>query len=252
MAEESYAFSCKGDVYIDVLTDAGASTGLQLRGECTKLAGKTQSERKEMIGRGLNTDGKVVASVVRAKPTQWSFAFQRVSATLFAMAVSGVSADFNQAAGDVADQLVTAKLGKFVELGKVNISSTGLTVKNEAGSTTYDLGTDYNINYRLGLFTAIEGGAISDAQKLKITYSHVATTGKEILGGKKYSLRCRVLMDGENLENGKKFFLDIPMIRLSTDSEVDFMKNDFLELAMSGTSEMAPGQENEFRMVFLD
>lgn len=252
MAEESYAFSCKGDVYLDVLTDAGVSTGLQLKGECTKLAGKTQSDRKEMIGRGLNTDGKVIASVVRAKPTQWSFTFQRISATLFAMAVSGVSADFNQAAGSVVDQAVTAKLGKFVELGKINISGTGLTVKNEAGAVTYVLGTDYNINYRLGLLTALEGGTITDAQSLKVSYSHVATTGKEILGGKKYSIRCRVLLDGENLENGKKFFTNIPLIRLSTDSEVDFMKDGFLELAMSGTSEMAPGQEYEFRMVFLD
>lgn len=252
MILKSYAFACKADVLMDILTDAGVSTGLRIKGECSKLSIKPDSERKEMIGRGRETDGQVVGSIVRPKPTLCSFTFLRVDADLLAMGMAGVTTSLNQPGGTVENQVVIAKLGKYVELFKINLSATGLAVKNEAGDKTFDQGVDYDINYRLGLLIALQDGEITDGQTLKVTYTHVATTGQEIVGGKRYSIRSRILMDGQNIEDGTNFSLDVPRVRLATDTEIDFLKDGFLDISMSGVVEMAPGQTYPYKMVIID
>lgn len=248
----NFVFAGKGDVYLDILTDAGVSTGLELKGECTTLEIKTDAERKDLIGRGRDTDGQVIASIVRPKPTTIKFNFKKVDADLFAMAMAGTTASLNQSSGTATDQAVTVKLGKGVELGKINISATGFTVTNEAETTTYVLDTDYTVNYRLGILTALSTGAITDAQSLKVSYSYLATTGSTVLGGKKYSIRAGLVLDGQNLEDGRNFILKVPRTRISTDSAVDFLKDDFMELSLSGVVELPTGATEAFRADFLD
>lgn len=49
---------------------------------------------------------------------------------------------------------------KWVSLGKTNLSATGLVVKE--GTTALVLGTDFEINYALGLLRATKAGAVAD------------------------------------------------------------------------------------------
>ena len=252
MTIRDFVFAGKGDAYLDILTDAGESTGYQLKGECTSCEIKTESERKELLGRGRDTDGQVIASIVRPKPTTIKFNFRRVDAELFAMALAGTTTPLNQGSGTVTDQAVTARLGKSLELGKINLAEAGFVVTNEAASTTYVLGTDYTVNYRLGFLTILAGGAITDGQSLKVDYAYQATTGATVLGGKRYSLRVGLVLDGQNMEDGRNFILKVPRTRVSTDSAVDFLKDDFLDLSLSGVVEMASGQTEPFRADFLD
>ena len=252
MTISSFAFAGKGDLYLDILSDAGVSTGLQLKGECTALAIKPDSERKDMIGRGRATDGQVIASIVRPKPTTIKFNFKKVDPELFAMAMAGTTSALNQSSGSATDQAVTAKLGKGVELGHINVAASGFVVTDATGVTTYVLDTDYQVNYRLGLLTALVGGAITDDQSLLVDYSYNATTGATVLGGKKYSIRVGLVLDGQNMEDGRDFILKVPQARIATDTEVDFMKDDFMDLSFSGVVELPTGATEAFRADFLD
>ena len=63
-----FSFMGNSNVLIDVLTDEGASTGLELKGNCPSLTIKGDSERIEQLGAGRDDFGQVIASVTFPKP----------------------------------------------------------------------------------------------------------------------------------------------------------------------------------------
>ena len=67
----------------------------------------------------------------------------------------------NQGAGTLTEMALTLPAHpKWVSLGKTNLSATGLAVKE--GATALVLGTDFEINYALGLLRATKAGAVAD------------------------------------------------------------------------------------------
>lgn len=247
-----FSFIGNGNLLIDVMSDAGVSGGFQLKGNCTSLEIKTDAERKEQIGRGRENYGQVIASVVIPKPTTINVKLDQVDAELLAMAFSGENAALSQAGGTVTDQAVTAKKGRFVELGKINISDTGFVVTNEAASTTYVEGTDYEVNYRLGMLCALDGGAITDGQALKVDYTYIATTGRRIRGGTRSSIRAALKLDGINQVDGRTIFINVPLTRLSSSNGVDFLNGNWIEIPLTGIIEMKTGQTEAFTVDYLD
>lgn len=253
MAEEEYfSFLGSGDVYIDVLTDAGVSRGFQIKGNATSFEIKTDSERKEQTGRGLNNFGQVIASVVIPKPTTIGIKLDQVDAELLALACSGEVQPINQAAGSATDQVVLAKKGRWVDLGKINLTDTGLVVTNSGATTTYVKGTDFEINYRLGMICALDGGAITDGQELKVDYSWAATTGKRIRGGTRSSIRASIKLDGKNYVDGRNVIVTVPLTRLNSNQGVDFLNGNWIEIPLSGLVEMRPGQAEPFTVEIID
>lgn len=83
-----------------------------------------------------------------------------------------------QASGNVLDQVVTAVLDQWVALEKSKLSN--VVVTNSAGTTTYVLNTDYQLNTEEGLVMALSTGAIAEAQSLKVDYDHAAETRKRV------------------------------------------------------------------------
>ena len=91
-------------------------------------------------------------------------------------------AAFTQAATTLTDVVHVAKKGFLVKLRKAdgtnlyNISASGFAVKDNAGSTTYTLGTDYELtDLKAGFIKILPGGSISDGN-IKITMTPVAIT----------------------------------------------------------------------------
>lgn len=252
MAAEFFSFIGSGNVLIDVLTDAGVSRGFQIKGNATSFEIKTDSERKEQTGRGLNNFGQVIASVTIPKPTTIGIKLDQVDSELLALACSGEVQAINQAAGSATDQVVVAKKGRWVELGKINLTDTGLVVTNSGATTTYVKGADFEINYRLGMICALDSGTITDGQELKVDYSWAAKTGKRIRGGTKSSIRASIKLDGKNEEDGKKVFVNIPLTRLNTSGAVDLLNGNWIEVPLSGVVEMRPDQAEPFTIDILD
>ena len=54
------------------------------------------------------------------------------------------------------------------------------------------------------------------------------------------------------MEDGRDFILKVPQARIATDTEVDFMKDDFMDLSFSGVVELPTGATEAFRADFLD
>lgn len=66
-------------------------------------------------------------------------------------------------------------------VGDLNISTTGLTVSQ--GATTFTIMDDYVVDYKRGLLTIVEGGAIQAGDDLTVDYTTLATTYELVVSG---------------------------------------------------------------------
>lgn len=251
-----FSFLGNSNVLIDVLTDEGVATGLQLKGNCPSLSIKTDSERIEQIGCGRDNFGQVIASATFAKPATLSFTLDQVDQDMFAMAFFGTNSAFTQASGTVSEaQEVTTVPDRWVEIGKYMISD--VVVKDAAtGAITYVNGTHYEINPRLGMIKAISGvsGGIADNAAVDITYAHAAIAGIQMKAMTSTNVRVRLVLDGKNFADGREFKLDIYQARLAPSGDFGFQAGSdkkFMEAQFEATMETPTGGTEPFKLIWL-
>ena len=247
-----FSFIGTSNIYIDVLTDEGVATGLQLKGNCPELSIKTDSERIEQLGTGRDNFGQVIASATFPKPALLSFSLDQVDQDLFAMAFFGTNSAFTQASGTVTDDPVTTIHDKWVEIGAYNISS--VTVENTGGTVTYVAGTDYEINPRLGAIKALSTGAITSGQSVNISYTKAAISSIQMAAMTKSNVRIRLVLDGQNFADGRNFILDIYQARLAPTGDFGFQAGTdkkFMEAKFEATMETPTGGTEPFKLTWL-
>ena len=101
MTTAPFSFIGAADAYVDLLTDEGVRTGLELKGNCTEFVPKPDSERKEQTANGRSNWGQVLASVTLAKPMTAKITFNQLDANLFAAAFFGTNTILTQTAGNI-------------------------------------------------------------------------------------------------------------------------------------------------------
>lgn len=247
-----FSFLGNSNVLIDVLTDEGVGTGLQLKGNCPSLSIKTDSERIEQLGTGRDNFGQVIASATFPKPASLSFTLDQVDQDLFAMAFFGTNSAFTQTSGSVTDSPITTIHDRWVEIGAHNISA--VTVENTGGTVTYVEGTDYEINLRLGAIKALSTGAITSGQSVNVSYTKAAISSVQMAAMTKSNVRIRLVLDGQNFADGRNFILDIYQARLAPSGDFGFQAGSdkkFMEAQFEATMETPTGGTEPFKLTWL-
>ncbi len=230
-------FLGKGAVYID--------RDLQGKylpiGNATKLAiAETEADVKERISKQSDTYGQALDRVAIPKPAKITIEMDEIDATNLAIALRGENTAVTDT-GTVTDEAATAALGGYIKLAHSGVSD--VVVKDSAGSTTYVEGTDYEVRANVGLILIKDGGAITDAEALKISYSY-DETGAKITGSKVTEVEGAVILEGINQVNGKKCSVYIHKARMMPTSAVDFLADDFTTITLEGTL-LTPETESE-------
>ncbi|MBV5305564.1 MAG: hypothetical protein J0652_02600 [Desulfobulbaceae bacterium] len=218
-----------GDLYMDFLDDLGASTGFVLVGNCKKFAPKVETETKENKLNGRATLGQTADSYTRITSSTISLAFNRYDPALLAAAFMGSAVDQTAALAPYA-ATITGIVGKWVSVGQTDLAT--CVVKNTTEVTTYVLGTDYEVNLRTGMIKAITAPL---AAVLKISGNVAAKTGSKITGATRPMVNVVLRLDGKNFADGSAVQVTVWRAQLRSDSEFDFMGEDFPELTFSGT-----------------
>lgn len=213
--------------------------------EVDKLEIKTASELVRRISNGRDTYGQSLGGIAVPKLTEFSIVFAAASIEMMRLKLAGETEAINVASATLTDKQVTVVLDKWVEIGNKNLAAGGLTVKNSAGSTTYVLGTDYEINYRLGMIKALSGGGIS-AGVVKVSGTANAISGTRINGAKRYRNVFEFQLDGINLSTQASVWLHGFQAAVSSDSAHDFMTKGLVTVPLSGELEIPPGKTTSF------
>lgn len=113
-------------------------------------------------------------------------------------------------------------------LGVRNV--TAITVKDEAGTTTYVAGTDYNVDTETGRVQIIVGGAIDSGDTVQFGYTPVAASFESVKSGGTSSLFGALRVVSDNAAGGNRDYF-LPKVKLTASGN--------LPLIASGTDVVA-------------
>lgn len=249
---EARGFIGSGDVLINPYNSAGVKTGWVGAGDASKFAVKPNSDIKELESKGRDTYGQVLATVALQRPADFTITLREANKDNLTLAFMGEQAAFNQGAGTVTDEATTAQLGKWVQLSRQNLNTAGFVLTNTGATLTYVLGTDYEVNYRLGMYRAKVGGAINEGQALLADFSHAAISGTKVRGAVRPQLRCEVLLDGKNVADDRPVICRVWEAVLTPNAEFDFLADDWNEVELQGRLVTPVGKTEPFEVEFRD
>ncbi|MBN9411340.1 MAG: hypothetical protein J0H69_19520 [Burkholderiales bacterium] len=205
-----------------------------------------QSETREKTSKRKENYGQAVASVVISQPTQIAITLSALDRDALAAQFQGVLAPWTQGAVVSAEVDVTAKLDKWISVGVRNAIGAGFAVKNAAGTTTYELGTDYEVNYWSGEIKPLSTGDIEADQALKVTRAAAAIDGSQIRGGVRPQVRVHALFDGVNKVDDKEVECEVWEAVLTASNEFDFLADDFNGIELTGTLVVPAGKTEPY------
>lgn len=238
-----------GDLFLDRLTDAGASTGLLGPLNGVKLAiSNPDPEAKERVSRMKDTLGQALDVVNIPKPAELSIDIDDQPPEILALALIGSIEDTTQGAGSATDEAITLIPDRWVELGHRNIVAAGFSIATAAApSTPLVAGTDYVVDYAAGMIKALSTGAIATSTACLADYSYSASTGKRINGGANPIANCRIVLNGKNLVTGKAARLEVDFATLSPTGEIDLLSGEFVTTQLKGKMKTLEGETAPYR-----
>ncbi|MGK4302774.1 hypothetical protein ACSMFS_02675 [Shewanella xiamenensis] len=240
-----------GNFFVDRLNAQGQSTGIIGPINTTKLAIKTDADEKVRGSRKKESYGQALSVVKIAKPAEVEWSFDDQPAELIAMALLGDTQVVNSGSGTLTDEAVTLPTNqRWVQLPETNFATLGFAVKKDAA--TLVLGTDYEVNYALGLVRALKGGAVEAGGAVTVSGQHNAISGTLVRGGINAQTRARIFGEGTNLETGKPMKLDIFDASLSPTAALDFAASEFVSATLAGKAQLVAGKDHPFEYLELD
>ena len=218
-------------------TVAQAFDGFGAPLDADKFEIKPNSEEKTSESRSHLDYGQARASLIIPKPTEISIELSASSVAALAMQFQGQVQALSQSSGSLAAVDVTvAAIGVWLPLGKRNIAESGFVVTNSGATTTYNLGTHYEVNWSRGEIRFIPGAAGLPAEDavVKVTATYGAVDGKRIIGGAVTQVRAQLRLDGQNMVNGETVEADVLDCTLGTSDGFDFLGSDFSAIKLTG------------------
>lgn len=218
-----YSYLGSGKVY---LANNSLTTGLLEIGNCSKLEFATDEEIKELQDY-QSPGGGVINEVRRTKGVNLAMTLHQMDPANLAMALYGTSTP--TVAGTVTDEVITARKGALCRLAKPN--PTSVVVTDNAGTTTYVAGTDYEV--RPGGIFVFTGGAITAAESLKVDYSYGGFDVVQALlnAPGEYLLFFEGLNEART---GKPVLIDAWRVKFGAAKALSLIGDDYAELSVEG------------------
>ena len=237
----------EGTFYLNRDID-GVKQGIKQIPGLTKFELAPESEVKEQKTKDKGKYGQLVASVGLPSKTGLKVTISDITGEALAFALMGTLTALSVGGGSVTDEDITSKLGSYIELANKNITAASVVVTSNPAGTTYTEGTDYTVNYSLGLIEFLTAGSIPDATSVLVDYDHGAIAGNKIEGSTSYEVRGELMLDGRNLATGKAMQVFVDEALLVTDGSVDLMSDDFVELSMDGRMITQSGKTSPYEV----
>jgi hypothetical protein len=208
------------DCYLKPYNAAGAARHLGSLSVC-----QLQHQVTELRQRNYGRDGGTLNRTDRLDRVLVNATFQSVTAENLALATRGGIT--NVSASTVSAEEHTAHLGALIRTAHMNISS--VVVEDDAELVTYEAGVDYKVT-GAGI-GPLAGGAISENDPIKISYSYSARGVVEALT--QPQAEWTLYFDGLNeAENNENTTVDLHRIKFGTVQNVDMIGDDYATLQL--------------------
>ena len=134
-----------------------------------------------------------------------------------------------QATGHQINAPILARLDKWVKLPHRNLDAASVVVTNVAGTVTYILGTDYNVDTDVGRIFAIDGGAITEGQTLHVDYNYNSTEYPLVEAIETDGIECLVRFVGDP-QSGPVYEAELWRVSMKPASELGFISDEWAKM----------------------
>lgn len=245
------AYSGQGTIYMRPVTAAGVKTDDFRRvGTAYPLSIQVQNEQIKRLGRTVESANQVIAAKNRLTELSGSLVLKEWNAANLAWALSGGYTSQAAAGGSVAagsPDVVTVPIpGEWAELAHRDVSE--VVVKSSDNATTYVEGTAYEVDYKLGLITAVAGGALAAGTvSCNISYTYAAKTGYSVSIGSASQIRVEILAHLYDEYSQEHWVMELDSVVIGSNSEINFIsepESEGEDLAFVLTPETLSGQSS--------
>lgn len=177
----------RGRVYFDPYDANEELTGEIPLGNCPEVSVEIAADKWEHFNSQEGLQEKDAGGQIRVNRTG-NISCDNFAPNIAAFWLSGAHTVKSQTATPVTGELRSVIPGRLYQLGATSSNPLGvrnvtlITVKNEDGTTTYDVGDDYNVDPETGRVQIVEGGAIA-AGVVQFGYTPVAGTYDAVESG---------------------------------------------------------------------
>lgn len=245
MSHENKSMRLSGDLYAFRI-----SSGVEARGlgplNADVLAFQPNVEVVEVPDKRRDRRGQLMATYTDPSPSSGTLTLYSVPAKVLAMLTLGRVIDIDVSGGSVSDESVTIEPDYWTPLAQRNVSS--VVVTSDPAGTTYVADTDYEIDDKLGLVRAIEGGALSAATAVLVSYDHGAITGECIQVGTDLTTRARLLLRATNDADDTPNEWEAYRALLTPAGEIDLLSSEPLKAEFTMKFETPDGYTHPVRI----
>lgn len=215
-------------------------------GNTTSLQIKSSTDKKERVSKRKGSYGQALDSISQKKPAEVSFKLDTFDRDNLAMVLVGEAVVLEASAQKVTDENVTiTKKGEWYQLSRDNIDPTTIKVKNATSQAVAETDVEYNAN--LGLIAIKPSCAnVQDGEIVKVTFSTRNGGGFRIDADTVGDFDLEIMIDAENRVSGKNGKLHIPSAVVSSESDLDWLKDDFNEAGFKGNAVLVAGHKSAY------
>lgn len=217
----------RGRVYFDPFNASEELTGEIPMGNCPGITLTIETEKSDHFSSETGLQQKDGSWVIRVDRTG-SVTCDNFSPSNAALWLSGTLEKKNQVATPVTGEERTVIQGRQYQLGAtpsnpVGVRNvTGITVKDEAGATTYVAGVAYNVDPETGRVQIIEGGPIASDSVVQFGYTPVAATFDAVKSGGKSELQGALRVVSDNATGGNRDWY-LPKVTLTPSGDLNLI-----------------------------
>ncbi|WP_017941712.1 hypothetical protein [Thioalkalivibrio sp. ALE6] len=243
----------RGDVRLNVELPDGSMTGyLPAQNAQAFQINVPEAETTDRISKMRDTAGQVLDSVSEIQPHELSITFDGFNGHLLASAFNGALANYTSDAKTGETVQITARHGAGVSVGSYEISNVEVAADDngEPAATPLVEGTDYEVEHRLGMIRALEGGAILDGDPVHVTFDAAEVTGDMIRGAARSEIRAELIFDGIDTVTNDPVIMEFDRVILSGSGEFDFLSDEFNTVDVGGRTITVEGKDEPYRIRF--
>lgn len=233
--EQKYTIP-RGEAFFDPEDANGALTGEIPFGNVPELTLTIATEKAEHFSSRTGLREKDASVTVQVDRTG-TLATDNMTASNYALWLSGSSETITQAATAVTNEQRTVQPGRFYQVGATSANPlgvrnvTGITIKSSDGATDYVAGTDFNVDNETGRVQILEGGSIA-AGAVRFGYTPVAGVFERVKTGSASEIRGALRIVSDNATGGERDFY-MPKVTLTPDGDLPIIAEgtDFVQLS---------------------
>ena len=216
------AYSIKGTLYVGLLdSNYALVSGYKKFGEVYPFTMNVTTAKKELKSRMKATAGQTRYSVTRLDTVDGKMTCYEIDDDTMAYLLAGTATTNTGTSGTVTDEAVTTVHDEWVNMAQQDIST--VVVQDVTDTTTYALGTDYELNLDLGMIKVLSTGTILNAAVLHVDYAYAAQTGATVTIGDNPTIRVAMLLDGENEVDNTDIRLTLDSVVISSETGFNFI-----------------------------